>query len=251
MAKIQIMSDLHNDFGLKPIIRTDADIIVLAGDVDTIASAVPWILDVYKDTPVVYIAGNHEYYHSDILEIDDHLEKSCNQANIYFLQNKMRVIDGIRFLGTTLWTDFHYNGHELRDYYMKYAKRNMTDFMIIKYDNKRFTPEKSFELHVDARNFLREHLAKMFDGRTVVVTHHGPFPGAISKNFLHSALNPAFVVDMSDLMLEYEPDLWIYGHTHGQFMDTYVGKTRVVSNPRGYPHESDNSPFIPDFTVNL
>ncbi len=91
----------------------------------------------------------------------------------------------------------------------------------------------------------------MFDGKTVVITHHGPFPGAISKNFLHSALNPAFVVDMSDLMLEYEPDLWIYGHTHGQFMDTHVGKTRVVSNPRGYPHESSSSPFLSDFTVNL
>ncbi len=248
---IQVMSDLHNEFGLKPIIRTDADIIILAGDINIKASAIPWILDVYKDTPVVYIAGNHEYYHSDILEVDDHLEKSCSKANIYFLQNKMKVIEGIRFLGTTLWTDFHYNGHEMRDYYMKYAKRNMSDFSVIKYDNKRFTPENSFELHVDARNFLREHLEKMFDGKTVVITHHAPFFGAINKNFLHSPLNPAFVVDMSDLMLEYEPDLWIYGHTHGQFMDTYVGKTRVISNPRGYPEENGSSSFLPDFTINV
>lgn len=249
--KLQIMSDLHNEFGLEQIVRTDADIIVLAGDIDTKASAVPWILDVYGNNDVVYIAGNHEYYHSDILEIDDQLKQACRKTNIRFLQNSMKVINGIRFLGTTLWTDFHYNGHEMRDYYMKYAKRSMTDFSIVKYDNQRFTPEKSFELHVDARNFLREHLEKMFDGKTVVVTHHGPFPGAVAKDFLNSPLNPAFVVDMSDLMLDYAPDLWIYGHTHGSFKDTMVGKTRVVSNPRGYPHESSSSPFLPDFTVSL
>ena len=249
--RLQIMSDLHNEFEVKPIVRTGADIIVLAGDIAAKASAIPWILDVYEDSPVVYIAGNHEYYHSDILEIDDQLKKACSKTNIRFLQNKMRIINGIRFLGTTLWTDFHYNGHEMRDYYMNYAKRSMSDFSNIKYDNKRFTPEKSFELHVDARNFLREHLIKMFDGKTVVITHHGPFPGAVSKNYTNSPLNPAFVVDMTDLMLDYEPDLWIYGHTHDQFMDTIIGKTRVVSNPRGYPHERDSSPFLPDFIVNL
>ena len=68
--KLQIMSDLHNEFGLKPIVRTGADVIVLAGDIDTKISAVSWILDIYKDIPVVYIAGNHEYYHSDILKKD-------------------------------------------------------------------------------------------------------------------------------------------------------------------------------------
>ena len=251
MVKIQIMSDLHNEFGFKPIVRTDADVIILAGDIDTKASAVPWIIDVYKDTPVVYIAGNHEYYYSDVLEIDDHLEKSCSKTNIRFLQNKMKVINGTRFLGTTLWTDFHLNGHEMRDYYMKYAKRNMTDFSVIKNGNKKFTPEDSFELHVDARNFLRDHLAKMFDGKTVVVTHHGPFPQAISRDFANSPLNPAFVVDISELMYDYQPDLWIYGHTHGQSMDTFIGKTRVISNPRGYPQESDSSPFLPDFTVSI
>lgn len=249
--KLQILSDLHNEFGLKPIVRTDADIIVLAGDIDTKASAVPWILDVYGNSPVVYIAGNHEYYHSDILEIDDHLKKACSKTNIRFLQNKMKIINGIRFLGTTLWTDFHCNGHEIRDYYMNYAKRSMSDFSVVKYDNKRFTPEKSFELHVDARNFLREHLAKMFDGKTVVVTHHGPFLGAISKDYMNSPLNPAFVVDMTDLMYDYEPDLWVYGHTHGSFKDTMIGKTRVVSNPRGYPQDSNSSPFLPDFTINI
>lgn len=249
--KIQVMSDLHNEFGLKPIVRTDADIIVLAGDIDTKTSAISWILDVYKDIPVVYIAGNHEYYHSDILKIDDYLKKACSKTNIHFLQNKMKVINNVRFLGTTLWTNFYLNGHEMRDYYMNYAKRNMSDFSIVKYDNKRFTPKHSFELHVDARNFLKTHLARMFDGKTVVVTHHAPFPEAVSKDYINSPLNSAFVVDMTDLMLDYEPDLWIYGHTHGSFKDTIVGKTRVVSNPRGYPQDMKRSPFLPDFTVSV
>jgi Icc-related predicted phosphoesterase len=249
--KLQIMSDLHNEFEHKPVVRTDADVIILAGDINVKASAIPWILDVYKDTPVVYIAGNHEYYHSDILHVDEKLKKLSRNTNIKFLQNTMRVVKGVRFLGTTLWTDFHYNGPELRDYYMKHAGRGMNDFNIIKYDGKRFTPKKSFELHVDARHFLKTHLEKMFDGKTVIVTHHAPYNGAVSKEFLNSPLNPAFISDMSDLMLDYKPDLWVYGHLHSSFRDVYVGDTRVVSNPRGYPHDAANSPFLPDFTVNL
>jgi predicted phosphodiesterase len=244
------MSDLHNEFGHKPVVRTDADVVVLAGDIDVKASAIPWIIDAYKNTPVIYVAGNHEYYHSDIPFIDETLDISCRKNNIRFLQNKMSIINGVRFLGTTLWTDFHYYGPELRGYYMKYASRNMNDFSIIKYNAERFTPEISFEVHVKAREFLTEHLKKMFDGKTVVVTHHAPFYGAVSKDFKNSPLNPAFVTDATDIMVDFEPDLWIYGHTHGNFVDDYIGNTRVISNPRGYPQEN-GSPFIPDFTVNL
>jgi predicted phosphodiesterase len=249
--KIQIMSDLHNEFGHKPVVRTDADVIVLAGDINVKSSAIPWILDVYKDTPVIYIAGNHEYYHGDVPDIDKKIKKAAQNSNIRFLQNKMAIINGVRFLGTTLWTDFHFYGSEMRDYYMKIASRSMNDFATIKYDNKRFTPEKSFELHVEARNFLTTHLQKMFDGKTVIVTHHAPFSGAVSENYRNNPLNPAFVVDMTSLMLDYEPDLWIYGHTHETFKDDYVGKTRIVSNPRGYPQFAQNSPFVADFTVSL
>jgi len=249
--KIQIMSDLHNEFGHKPVVRTDADVIVLAGDINVKTSAIPWILDVYKNTPVIYIAGNHEYYHGDLPIIDEQIKKAARNTNIRFLQNKMTIIDGVRFLGTTLWTDFHFYGMELRDYYMRIADRGMNDFATIKYNKKRFTSEKSFELHVEARNFLKTHLQRMFDGKTVVVTHHAPFNGAVNVNFKNNPLNPAFVVDMTDLMLEHEPDLWIYGHTHDTFKDIYVGKTRIVSNPRGYPQLAESSVFLPDFTVNL
>jgi len=248
--KLQIMSDLHNEFGHKKVVRTDADVIILAGDINLKANAVPWILDVYKDTPVVYITGNHEYYHSDIIFVDDLLEKSCRNTKIRFLQNKSRIINGVRFLGTTMWTDFHYYGHELRDYYMNYASRGMNDFSLIKYDGKRFTPEKSFELYVEARNFLKKYLSKMFDGKTIVVTHHAPYSGALHPDFKNSPLNPAFIADMTDLIFDHKPDVWVYGHTHGSFKDEYIGDTRIICNPRGYPSEA-NSPFLADFTINI
>lgn len=249
--KIQIMSDLHNEFGHRPIVRTDADIIVLAGDIATKTGAIPWIQDVYRDTPVVYIAGNHEYYHSDIITIDEKLRTLTKNTNINFLQNKAKIIKGIRFLGTTMWTNFTFDGEEWKSYYINYANRSMNDFSLIKYDGERFTALRSVELHNEAREFLKSSLSKMFDGKTVVVTHHAPYPGALHPNFKNSPLNSAFIVDMTELMLDYKPDVWIYGHTHDSFRDEYIGDTRIISNPRGYPGTSKNSPFIADFTINL
>jgi Icc-related predicted phosphoesterase len=39
---------------------------------------------------------------------------------------------------------------------------------------------------------------------------------------------------MEKVINDYQPKLWIYGHTH-EPDDRMFGDTRVVSNPRGYP----------------
>lgn len=42
-------------------------------------------------------------------------------------------------------------------------------------------------------------------------------------------MNPAFACDLSDLIVRYQPEVWIHGHTYESF-DYYVGGTRVVRN---------------------
>ena len=59
--KLQILSDIHLEFGPFKIPKTDADVIILAGDIHIGTAAVDWIKSQTKK-PVLYVAGNHEYY---------------------------------------------------------------------------------------------------------------------------------------------------------------------------------------------
>jgi len=85
--------------------------------------------------------------------------------------------------------------------------------------------------HEVARAWLKEELAKPFDGKTVVVTHHGPHPLSVHPRYVGDPLNAAFVSDLSALMPGV--DLWLHGHTHAG-SDYQVGRCRVVANPAGY-----------------
>ena len=61
-------------------------------------------------------------------------------------------------------------------------------------------------------------------------------------------MNGAFVSDLSEVIERREPDLWVHGHVHDSF-DYQVGRTRVVSNPKGYEHE--NPSFVPGLVVEV
>src|SRR5690606_38305588 len=87
-----------------------------------------------------------------------------------------------------------------------------------------------------------------FDGRTVVVTHHGPHPGSVHTRYENAAVNGAFVSDLSSLIKAGRPDLWVHGHVHDTF-DYRVGSTRVVANPKGYRNE--NPLFDPAMVIDV
>jgi len=85
-------------------------------------------------------------------------------------------------------------------------------------------------------------MAKECGLATVVVTHHCPTPKSTHESFRtgpSSELNAFFASDMTLDIMDWDPDLWIHGHTHYAFDypvdDTgQICKTRVVCNPRGY-----------------
>lgn len=244
------MSDLHNEFGLKEIVKTDAEIIVIPGDVDIKEKGVKWIKDVFNDKDVIYLTGNHEYYHGDIDIVDASIRDLTKNTKIRFLQNKKVVINDIRFLGTTLWTDFKYYAPVV-EYYKSYCSRSINDYSVISYRNKRFTPDDSIALHEKSMEFLEDSLSKFHDGPTVVVTHHAPLKECVGPFYKDSALNPGFLSDLSELIEKYKPEVWIHGHLHGNFVDFKYDETRIIANPRGYPGTMEYSGFVPDFTINL
>lgn len=246
--KLNILSDLHLTVAPLAQPRNDADIVILAGDIARPRDAVAWAQAFAK--PVLYVPGNHEFYGGEIDETRAALRAASEDTCVRVLDDDVIVHDGVRFVGSTLWTDFLLFGEEQREAAMREGQRFLRDFTRIRYGDAPYTPQDSVARFATHRRFLERVLATPFAGSTVVVTHHAPSPASVHPRFHRSALNACFVSDLEALMDGSRVALWIHGHTHDSF-DYVVNGTRVVCNPRGYaPHgENENARFDPDFVV--
>ncbi len=246
--KIHILNDLHIEFeDFKPP-ATRADVVVLAGDIGVGLGGLHWAQKQFPDRPVIYVPGNHEYYRNNTGLIDE--LKAGALQNVHVLNDDQVVIDGVRFLGSTLWTDFALLGPQMQVSAMLAARQYMTDFAVIRHGNRGFTPRDAQRLHTDSRAWLSSRLAQPFSGKTVVVTHHAPSSRSISRRYVGDPLSPAFASDLEGLMGERRAVLWVHGHVHDSF-DYAVDGTRVVCNPRGYAPSALNQDFVPDKVVAL
>jgi len=246
--KLHVLSDLHIEFGDFTLPETDADVIVLAGDIGVGMGGLEWIERQCIDKPIIYVPGNHEFYKHDINIIDE-LKKMASK-NLYVLNNDMLVIDGVRFIGSILWTDFMLFGSAEKYFSVHNAKDSMSDFSLITHSGKRFMPEDSIRLHEESRNWMECMLSESFQGNTVVVTHHAPSSSSVPARFSNSLLTPAFASNLEHMMGDNRVALWIHGHTHDSFNYEVCG-TRVVCNPRGYVLHELSRDFDPDFVISV
>jgi predicted phosphodiesterase len=247
-VKIQVLSDLHIEFGKFVVPHTDADLVVFAGDIGVGTKGLEWIVEQAIEVPLIYVLGNHEYYHHD-LDLVREIKKQA-EGKVHVLDRDTLVIDGVRFLGCTLWTDFSLFGETEKWFSVQHAKRNMSDFEVITNNGRRFTPNESITIHCAHRNWLEEELALPFEGSTVVVTHHFPSPRSIHQRFAKDMLTPAFGSDLEAMLDGDKVQLWIHGHTHDAF-DYEVNGTRVLCNPRGYVGYEKGEDFRPDLVVGV
>lgn len=235
--KIISYSDLHLEFGggFLPPAEADADIMILAGDIITFRDYAPLERFLASwDKPVLFVAGNHEYYHSaPMLDAAKGFSEWLSQKypNAIFLQDDAVIIDGVHFFGGTMWTDF--NGRNEKA--MLEAMAGMNDYRVIKQgDGITLTPYKTASLHEAFVASITEWFEQPLTEPRVVISHHAP---VINPNTRHgnSLLMPAFnSLDMIALIDQYQPELWVYGHTH-ECDDQRRGKTRIISNQCGYP----------------
>jgi Icc-related predicted phosphoesterase len=246
--KLQILSDLHTEFAEFSPPETGADVVILAGDIGVGLGGIEWAASQFPNQPVIYVPGNHEYYGHDITLIDELVKQS--PENIHVLNNDAMVLNGVRFLGSTLWTDFRLDGESEAWFARQRARRSMEDFAVIKLGGRPFTPEISVGLHVASRAWIERELDTPFDGPSVVITHHLPAAISVAKRYENDPLNPAFASRLEDLIEKYQPALWIHGHTHEPCHYDLFG-TRVICNPRGYPREERGTAFNPGLVVEL
>ena len=250
--KLHILSDLHLEHAPFTLPEVDADVVVLAGDVAPGGTGIEWMRRHIDGRPVIYVAGNHEFYGQDLPGLIGRLRDAAVGSQIHVLENDEVVIEGVRFLGCSLWSDFDFAGPENRANSMRICERLVNDYRQIRATglDRPLQPQDTRDLHVASRAWLATSLASHHDGPTVVVTHHAPLirrPENI--NAVLEAVGGAFASDLTELMDGEAVDLWVFGHIH-RMVDTDVNGTRVLSNQRGYPHESVSG-FDPALVVEL
>jgi Icc-related predicted phosphoesterase len=252
--KLNILSDLHIGFSEFDTPLNDADVIVLAGDVAPPRQAAQWAMRLTK--PVIYVLGNHEFYGTSLEAAVGELKRLCDGTHVHVLDNDEVVIGGVRFLGTTLWTDFMLFGDGAeRVAAIAEAQCRMRDFSRIRINDgpsALFTPADAIALFERNAKWLNRSLDTPHAGPTVVVTHHAPSLRSVHPRFAGSLLNACFVSDVAHLVGADRVQWWIHGHTHDSF-DYVLNGTRVICNPRGYAKAgvNENARFDPDFTIEV
>lgn len=242
--KLHIFSDLHLGFpgSWHPALAAGADAVVCAGDV---CDGLPEAMDVLRgcipgSTPIITVAGNHSFYGRAIDTEWLAGRATALERGVTLLENEAAVIGGVRFIGTTLWTDYALYGDRDRGPAMERAAREVNDHRMIAMrsgSRERFMPAHALELHIEAATTLDDLLGQPFGGPTVVVTHHAPSPRSIAWRYQGNGLNPAFCVDMTTMIVRHQPIAWIHGHMHSS-ADYRIGRTRVLNNPHGYGQEN-------------
>jgi predicted phosphodiesterase len=252
--KLHILSDLHLSVSEMSRPAADADVVVLAGDIARPRDAVAWALGFAK--PVVYVPGNHEFYGASLDTTVAELKSLTRGSAVQVLDDDELLLDGVRFLGSTLWTDMRLYGDGAEGAAAIAAgQRMLRDFARIRVSaagDALFTPADAQARHARHRAWLEQRLAAPHAGPTVVVTHHAPSPRSIAARFAGSPLNACFVSDAEALLGGERAALWVHGHTHDSF-DYVLRGTRVLCNPRGYAKNgvNENAAFDPALVVEV
>ena len=268
--KLHILSDIHLEYSKWPdaigINDIDADVSILAGDIGEGLRGLEWAMTFNR--PVIYVMGNHEFYgQRPMPELWQQARKMVAHSNVHLLENQSIVIEGTRFLGTTLWTDFKVLGDAHFEENKRVAYEDIRDFRVIymswrdemsseqanpTYRTANFLePHHTIAMHKDSREFLVRELDKPAETswkRTVVVTHHAPSALSLEQKIAVSPIDAAYASNLDELVNKSE--LWIHGHTHVA-ADYRIGNGRVVSNPRGYVGIDPVVGFNPDFVVEI
>jgi hypothetical protein len=299
---IQLLSDLHleanPEFVASP--APGAQVLVLAGDIgsyqtrrDGSTMAEPdWGLQRFSPlpqyagwpVPVVFVPGNHEYDGLDVDQAHQRLRATCERLGMVWLERETQVLDGVRFVGTTLWSDFDALAHvaakpapvaraprrgarsalaappvaaaapdpqaqrlRQREKAFRAANHHLSKVAGQRH-GRLFDAEAVRALALDCQHWLRHALAQPFDGPTVVVTHFAPTLHSMDPRYGLCPGTAGFCNGLDDLLPL--ADVWLHGHLHCP-IDVRVGRCRIVANPLGYADKQEQLAFVPQRLVAL
>jgi len=248
--KIAIYSDIHlerQSFSPGSGAQT-ADVVVLAGDIGEGTTGLYWARDHFKNQSIVMVLGNHEFYGGrDFEAFVVEARSTAERLRIHLLENDAVTIQGVRFLGATMWTDFQLFDPPPQEFrrLKEAAQRSVKDYgpgqivlAAVAADGLgaigALDPDATIQRHWLSRRWLEQALAHGDPAKTVVVTHHCPSLQSIPPQFRSGAasvFSPTYASNLE--RIGGSCALWIHGHVH-ESADFDMGGTRVVCNPLGY-----------------
>lgn len=260
--KVALISDVHLEFGDCFFENTEnAEVLILGGDI-LIAQELHDFIEPINDLEkkllggraiavnlfrnflqscsdqfkhVIYIAGNHEFYHGKYPAGMDYLrEELARYPNVRFLENETIDIDKVSFIGCTLWTDMNKGDpttievirHGLNDY--RKIRRNDLGY-------RRLMPEDTIQFHKQSLDYISNTILKEPNKKYVVVGHHSPSKQSIKPKYEKDFhMNGGYSSDLTEFINRFpQIAVWTHGHTHDAY-DYVIGSTRILCNPRGY-----------------
>jgi predicted phosphodiesterase len=262
MTRIHILSDLHMEMpgGAMPdYVQPECDVVVLAGDINKGTKGIEWAKETFS-APVIFVPGNHDCWERVLSEVLAEQRAAAEGSNVHFLYNDTVVLDGVRFVGSTLWTDYNLFGkgpisaliaHKgIKDFGYRDKKGVIVENNMEAKKGEPILPSMLVTEHLVARQYIADQMSKPFDGKTVVVTHHAPSSESIDPIWENDALTPAYASRLEYFIMEWNPNVWIHGHTHAT-SDYDIADTRVICNPRGYAEHFPNMNFDPGFVIEV
>jgi hypothetical protein len=271
-VKIQLMSDLHFEShpDYRPRPAPGAELLVLAGDIGSYQRGSrlggnDFGLERFSPrqgwpVPVLYVPGNHEYDFLDFDETHQRLRETCERLDITWLEREVASFGRIRFVGTTLWSDFdalalrpeapapdtvqllkqRHKAFRAANFYLeKAATRRHGEPMLA---------EGWREQALVCQEWLRAALAEPWDGTTVVVTHFAPTLHSLDPRYGLVPGTAGFCNSLDELLPRAQ--WWLHGHLHCQH--DYVARgCRVVANTLGYAAKGEQAGFREQFTLDL
>lgn len=247
--KIQYFSDVHNEMNTTfRYQKTDADIVVMAGDIDIGNGGLKWALENIKDKPVLYVLGNHEFYTHSYPDLVAKLKLESAGTNVSILEKDTITINGINFHGCTLWTDYAFNNEVLRDQAICQAMMSDYQWIIDAVSGKKLIAEQTVQMHRDSLQWLEQSLMQHMGECNVLITHHAPNPLSLPEHRRRGSIAAAYVTDLTTFITKHCPSLWIHGHCH-KVSRYVIENCTVACNPGGSGDYVDG--FNPQACVEL
>ena len=270
---IQLLSDLHLESNphFVPQPAPASDVLVLAGDIGsyqndsslTRLGIADFGLQRFANwpCPVIFVPGNHEYDGQDFRDTHARLQEVCARLGLIWLEREVVKIEGIRFVGCTLWTDFDAItstrsvanpvtvGQQLvaRDKAFRAANHALKRHHAL-HAGLPMMAEAIRELGLQNQAWLRQALSAPVDCKTVVVTHFAPSLMSAEPRYGINAGTAGFCNVLDDLLPKAQ--LWLHGHLHCP-VDYLAGGCRVVANPLGYARKNEQLYFKPQSCITV
>ena len=268
--KIQLLSDLHLEVhpAFAPAPAPGADVLVLAGDIGSYQKGSRLTDDDFGlrrfsplhgwPVPVLFLPGNHEYDMLDFDEAHARLRATCERLGMHWIEREVLLLQGVRFVGTTLWSDFDALGPAAdqpgatlgQQLAAREKAFRAANFYLRTTGGTRggepLLAAQVRDLALECRQWLQQALAQPHDGTTVVVTHFAPSLRSADPRYGLTPGTAGFCNAWDDLLAG--ADLWLHGHLHAP-SDYRQGRCRVVANPMGYARKNEQQAFRADLLI--